>query len=212
MFFQQLPKTFPAHAVSRAGTTVEPTPPTLLDPFKILREAATISGDPVIAVMPTQFCANHSVLRLQVIMSMLFGPLRKPLEGAFETRPSSLAPHHIPSLAGFSPVGGKSQKLEGLRFQRGPSESNQTSLLRMQTQAVFAKPFWKRIHHSASVLFQLEAHDHVVRIADHAGAASQPTLHHFREPLIQRFMEKDIAQQRRNHSAYTTDNLADWFR
>jgi len=86
-------------------------------------------------------------------------------------------------------------------FRSSRTKIDQLRLLGVQFQSVPRQPLPQHFQHAFRVRSALDAHDDVVSIADHERPAFQLGFDLLLEPRIQHFMQVDIAQQRRDHSA-----------
>ena len=74
------------------------------------------------------------------------------------------------------------------------SEWNHSRLPRVQSQAVLRKALAQYRHHSLRVVFALEYHDRIVRVADEVRFTAHARVHVLEEPPVQYLMQKDVCE------------------
>src|SRR5271165_7358488 len=83
----------------------------------------------------------------------------------------------------------------------GPLERHQTSLLRVDRQAVFLKALGQHVHHPSGIFLTGKAHDEVVRVADQERAPLEARLDLPLEPFVQHVVQEDVREDRADHPA-----------
>src|SRR5271166_4275807 len=82
----------------------------------------------------------------------------------------------------------------------GPLERHQTSLLRVDRQAVFLKALGQHVHHPSGIFLTGKAHDEVVRVADQERAPLEARLDLPLEPFVQHVVQEDVREDRADHA------------
>ena len=119
MVLHQNAKTLPSHAASLARTAVKPLVPETFTALIILLEAFDVPGHPVVAVVPTQFCAQFLVLLTNWAVPVLAAPRRNRNEAPPETPFGRSSLDDPVPLATPLAVMVEAQKVEALGCQRG---------------------------------------------------------------------------------------------
>ena len=77
----------------------------------------------------------------------------------------------------------------------GWREGHKPGLFRVQGEAITLEAFGQHGLHSFGVFFPLEPYDEVIGVSHEEDAPLHPWLHFFLEPLVEHFMQIDVAQQ-----------------
>src|SRR6266550_3342072 len=132
-----------------------------------------------------------------------------PLPEGADTSPQPLGrslPLDDPfSSLSFSPVVGKAQKVERLRFVQwlvigtptaGLSERYQPCLFRVQLQSILLEALEDDSVHSLGIRSMRKAYDQIVSESHRKYPPHHPFPHDFCKPLIEHLVQVDIGQQR----------------
>jgi hypothetical protein len=77
----------------------------------------------------------------------------------------------------------------------------------MKRQTVLRKPLRQYFAYSLRILFELEAQQPIIGIADRERFPSQARLHLFLEPHVQHMVQVDVGQQRADYAIDTKGNF-----
>ncbi len=144
-------------------------------------------------------------------VSVLPAPARNFLELPAEAARTGLAFHHRRAPTGLSPIVGEAQQVEGsepplpcVPLSRSSAwrttEIDSSGFLRVDRQAVLAKPLRQDRHHPICILLLLKHHDEVSSPGEsHPQALSEPgvNLSAHRAPIIQPMAESPSASGQR---------------
>ena len=151
--------------------------------------------------MSAQFVAQRRVLLGQAPVSMCPTPLAHRSQRPAEPVLRRLALDHPAPLPGASPIVGEPQHHEAalalraapLRLRR-PAKLHHPRLLRVQPQPVLLPPLRQHPMHPSRVVLVLEHQHRVVGVADLKRPPPKPRLHFVLEPLIEHFVQGDVAR------------------
>jgi hypothetical protein len=120
------------------------------------------------------------------------------------------------SLPGLATNMGKSQEVECLRFSfsapvsvfpRKPAKLQNPSLVRMQFQSKFPKPFIKIGQEPFGFATMLESHNEVITIAHNNNVTLRLLLPPLSDPQVEYIMKVDIGQERTDTAALNRPHL-----
>src|SRR5437773_1177199 len=181
-----------------------------------LLQTAIVRRTTVVLIVAPQFRVEHLLLGFQWRVQMFSTPCGDGEQPAPQALLHRAHMHcEFASPASSSPVR-EAQEVErgglGLRPFRlivgTAAKLHQASLLRMERQAVLRKPLRQNLEYSLRILFELEAQQPIIGIADRERLPSQAWLHLVLEPHIEHMMKVEVGQQRADDLPLTGPCLA----
>ena len=157
--------------------------------------------------MAAQFLTQDPVLLLQGPVPMLSAPLGDRSQRPTPSVGGGFAFDDPVAFARAPPVMGEAQQIKAphrvSRFATlagrpdgRPLEGDQPGFLRVERQAILAKPFRQDRLHPPGVFFPSKAQDEVIAVANQVGGALQPRFDLLLKPLIQHIVQIHIREHR----------------
>src|SRR5271157_4863635 len=202
--FEKISEPFPIETLALASAA-EPLIPSPLRRHDDQQQTTKVPAHAEVVEVAPQASRERCMLNLYRKMSMVTTPIRDGLDRPSQARTPSLARDPPTSPTRSRPVEREPEEVEGgqtfpaLLPRRRTPERQKPGLVRMQGQSEAPQPLAQHRHHTPRVFLVLEADDEVVAIPDQGRPAPQSRLHLGLEPEVQRIVQIDVAEQRREH-------------